>query len=364
MTNPSITGGTSLEQRLGAYVLPGAAPDPRAALADAHVARELGLGALWIGERYDSKDLPSLAGALSQAAEGLGIGAAVTHPYVRHPVVLASMGQTLQALTGGAFRLGLGRSADWRWKAYGLPSPTRRALGDMASILRRLWSGETVEYEGPLGTFASLRLPQVIELPPPPLLLAAVGPKSLELAGAAYDGVILHPLLTVQGVADSLAHVRRGAERSGRDPDAVHCVAVVVTAPGLDERQTAVAVQARGAGYLAVPGLGDSIAEANGWAASDLAAFRAQSLLSSPRAGAAGKGLTPEEMVAAARALPEDWFTSGAAIGSPMECVARLDDYVEAGVDEIILHGARMDQLGPLLGAARDRGQAHERRLG
>lgn len=345
-------------------MLPGAAPDPRTALTEARLARKLGLGALWIGERYDSKDLPSLAGALSQVAEGLDIGAAVTHPYVRHPMVLASMGQTLQALTGGAFRLGVGRSADWRWRAYGLPSPNLRALGDLARILRSLWAGEEVGYEGPLGTFASLKLPQLVELPPPPLLLAAVGPRTLELAGAAFDGVILHPLLTVEGVADSLAHVRAGAERAGRDPDTVHCVAAVVTAPGLDERQTALAVRARGAGYLAVPGLGDSIAEANGWAASDLATFRSQSLLGAPGAGSAGKGLSPEEMLEAARTLPEDWVTSAAAIGSPEECAARLDAYVEAGVDEIILHGARMDQLAPLVSAARGRGSASESGLG
>lgn len=346
----------SLDGRLGAYVLPGAAPEPRAALAEARAAAKLGLRALWIGERYDSKDMPSLAGAISQAAPGLDIGAAVTHPFVRHPVVLASMGQTLQALTGGSFRLGLGRSADWRWKAYGLPSPTLQALGDIARILRSLWAGEAVEYDGPLGKFASLKLPQLVEQPPPSLLLAAVGPKTLELAGAAYDGVILHPMLTVNGVANSLAHVRAGAERAGRDPDAVHCVAAVVTAPDMNDRETALAVRARAAGYLAVPGLGDSIVEANDWAATDLAAFRSQPLLASSRAGTAGKGLSSDEMIESSSALPEDWFSSGAAIGSAGDCATRLAQYVAAGADEIVLHGARIDQLSPLLGAARHRG--------
>ena len=75
-------------------------------------------------------------------------------------MVLASMGQTLQALTGERFALGLGRSALWRWQAYGVPAPTLESLGDTADILRRLWAGETVAYDGPLGTFPALRLAQ------------------------------------------------------------------------------------------------------------------------------------------------------------------------------------------------------------
>src|SRR6202042_3061928 len=109
---------------------------------------------------------------IGQATSRVRIGAAFTSPGLRHPMVLASMGQTLQALTGGRFLLGLGRSASWRWAAYGQPSPTLAALADIAGILRRLWDGQTVEYDGPLGRFPQLRLPVVLDAAPPPLLLA------------------------------------------------------------------------------------------------------------------------------------------------------------------------------------------------
>lgn len=107
--------------RLGCYVLPGGVPDPRPGLHQAKVAEDIGFGTAWIGERYDTKDLPALAGAIGQVTSRIRIGAGITHPGLRHPMVLASMGQTLQALTGERFMLGLGRSAPWRWQAYGVP---------------------------------------------------------------------------------------------------------------------------------------------------------------------------------------------------------------------------------------------------
>jgi probable F420-dependent oxidoreductase len=216
---------------LGCYVLPGGVCDPREGLVQARAAERIGLDAVWIGERYDTKDLPSLAGALGQVTSRVRIGAAVTHPGLRHPMVLASMGQTLQSLTGGRFVLGLGRSADWRWDAYGVRAPTLRSLADTADILRRLWAGETVAYDGPAGHFPRLRLPQRPDVSPPPLLLAAVGPKTVDVAGRAFDGVILHPFLTVDGVRDSVRRVREAAQRVGRDPSAVRCVATIVVAP-------------------------------------------------------------------------------------------------------------------------------------
>lgn len=64
---------------------------------------------------------------------------------VRHPLVLVSAGQTLQALSGGRFRMGFGKSADWRWLGYGINEPTIASMRDVAMLLRRLWAGETIE---------------------------------------------------------------------------------------------------------------------------------------------------------------------------------------------------------------------------
>ena len=333
---------------LGSYVLPGGVPDPSPALEQARHAEAAGLGTVWIGERYDTKDLPSSAGALSQATDRVGIGAAVTHTGLRHPMVLASMGQTLQALSNGRFLLGIGRSAMWRWRNYGAPAPTLASLGDTAEILRRLWAGETVTYDGPAGQFPRLRLAQRTDGPPPPMLLAAVGPKTLDLAGRSFDGVILHPFLTAAGVARSVQAARGAAARSGRDPTVLRCYATVVVAPDCSAEDTELAVRARAAGYFQVTGLGDALVAANDWDPDDLARYRSDPTLVALGDQQADKVLSRRELVEVSRALPDDWLPSSSAAGSAAECAHRLHEYLDAGADELVLHGTTAEHLGPL----------------
>ena len=336
---------------LGCYVLPGGVGDPRPVVAQARRAEALGLGTAWIGERYDTKDLPSLAGALTQTTSALRIGAAITHTQLRHPMVLASMGQTLQALSNGRFLLGVGRSAAWRWRDYGEPMPTLASLGDVAQILHRLWAGETVNYEGPAGRFPRLRLPQRPDVQPPPVLLAAVGPKTLALAGERFDGVILHPFLTTDAVAASVAAVRTAAAQAGRAVDGLRCYATVVVAPDRSSEESEMAVNARGAGYFHVAGLGDALVAANGWDATELDRYRHHSLLIALGDQQADKVLSRPELIEVSRALPEHWLASSSVTGTAAQCAARLTEYLDAGADELILHGTAADHLGSLLDA-------------
>jgi probable F420-dependent oxidoreductase len=325
--------------RLGCYVLPGGVRDPREGLDQARAVEAAGLGAVWIGERYDTKDLPSLASAIAAVTARVRIGAAVTSPGLRHPMVLASMGQTLQALTGERFLLGFGRSASWRWDAYGVPAPTLGSLADTADILRRLWAGEEVSYDGPAGRFPRLRLPQRPDAAPPPLLLAAVGPKTLGVAGASFDGVILHPFLTVDAAARSATRVRAAAERAGRDPDAVRVIATVIVAPDATPEQEALAVRARAAGYFSVSGLGDALVRANEWDEQDLARYRSQQMLVDLGGLPADKHLSRQQLVELTGGMPPWWLPSACAVGPAAACAARLQDYLDAGAGEIILHG-------------------------
>jgi probable F420-dependent oxidoreductase len=334
--------------RLGAYVLPGAARDPAAGIGQARATERMGFGTAWIGERYDTKDLGALAGALSQVTQRVQIAAGITHPYLRHPMVLASLGQTLQALTGGRFMLGLGRSASWRWAAYGQPSPTLAALADIADVLRQLWEGQTVTYHGPLGELPLLRLPVVLDAAPPPLLLAAIGPKTLALAGRSYDGVILHPLLTPEGVARSAAIVRSAAEAAGRDPDRVRCYATVLCAPAVSDDERQLAIEARAAGYLSLPGLGDSLAAINGWDKADLARYRGQRMLTDLAGRPADKHLSRAQLIGLCDGLPPSWLPSGTAAGTVKQVAAVLAGYLAAGADELILHGVVGEGLSPL----------------
>jgi probable F420-dependent oxidoreductase len=324
--------------------------DPRPAIDQATTAERLGLGTVFVGERYDTKDLPSLVGALSQTTSRVSLAAAVTHIGTRHPMTLASMGQTLQMLSGGRFVLGFGRGSPGRWRAYGLPVPTTRMLEDTASVLRRLWAGERVAYSGPAGRWPALQLMETIDFPPPPLLLAAVGPDTLALGGRAFDAVVLHPMLTPEAVARSVARVRDAAVTAGRDPDAIAVHATVLVAVDRDETETDAVIGARGLGYLLMPGLGDALVAANRWDPAALAAVRAHPRFAGLDYNAV-KQVPVADLATVSHRLPAHWLAESTATGIAAACAYRLGDYLTAGAEGVLLHGSTIDGLTAVVDA-------------
>jgi probable F420-dependent oxidoreductase len=232
------------------------------------------------------------------------------------------------------------------WKVIGLHEATNRVLIDSADILRRLCRGEKVSYDGPAGHFPALRLGDLPEAPPPDLVLAAIGPKSLALAGTHFDGVILHPFLTPEAVGRQADTVRTAAERAGRDPGSVRVYATVVTAPDLPEREELEIVGARAVTYFQIPAFGDLLAGANGWDASLLDALRSHPLMAGLR-GSADTFFTRDQLREVSLALPPVWLASASATGTASHCAARWQDYLDAGADELVLHGSTPELLGP-----------------
>jgi 5,10-methylenetetrahydromethanopterin reductase len=334
--------------RLGVYVLPGRVTDPSAAIGQARTAEHLGLGAVWLGERYGSKDLGVIAGAMGQATSSVRIGSGITHFLVRHPMVVASMAMTMQAMTGRPFVLGVGRSVGPLWTAFGLPGMTNQILADSADIVRRLCRGEKVKYDGPAGRYPSLKLSDLSGQAPPMIVLAAIGPKSLALAGAQFDGAMLHPFLTVETVARSAEIVRKAAVAAGRDPSEVKVYATVVVAPDLTEAQEEAVVGGRAVTYFQIPAFGDRLAATNGWDPAALEQLRSHPKLANVR-GSADNLFTRAELTEVSRLLPREWLETGAAVGSASTCAARVRAYLDAGADELILHGSTAELLGPLV---------------
>lgn len=343
-------GAIALGKRLGlgAYTLPGRVPDPRPAIAQAIEAERLGLDTLWLSERWGTKDFGVLAGALSQVTTNIKIAAGITHFQSRHPAMLASLAMTAQGLSDGRIVIGIGRSVDQMWSAVGLPKSTNASIIDSADIFRRLCRGEKVKYDGPAGRYPSLRLNDIPDMPAPPLVFAAIGPKGLELAGRYFDGVLLHPFLTPDAVRRSVDTVHAAASAAGRNPDSVRIYATVVVASGLDPEEEASVVGGRAVTYYQIPTFGEQLAKVNGWDPELLATLRAHPQLSGVK-GAADSVRTRAQLTEAAQALPVEWIRGAAALGSPGECRTMFDRYREAGADELVLHGSTPDQLGSVV---------------
>jgi len=134
---------------------------------------------------------------------------AVTNPFSRHVSVLAGAIQTVAELAPGRTKVVIGTgytSASTIGRKPAALTEMRACMTD----LRRLLAGDAVDFHGTRGrlAFASGR--------PVPLLMAASGPKAIELAGEGADGVMLLVGFH-RGIVDAvLTHLEKGARRSGR----------------------------------------------------------------------------------------------------------------------------------------------------
>lgn len=289
-----------------------------------------------------------MCGAIGAATSRIKIGAGLTHIGTRHPLVLAAMGATLNALTEGRFVLGVGRGLPGMATALGIPAPSLDRFEHVANILQRLWRGEAVTDEvGPAGRFRHLRFVDVPHTQAPPtLVLGAIGERGLRLAGRLFDGVLLHPFLTPTAVARAASIARESAERSGRDPAAFRVIAALVTAPELSHERFREVVLARAVTYFQARGLGEALVRANDWSMEELARFQDIPQL---RRGTADYRFRRSELGKVGEQLPDPWIKQAAAVGTIDECARRLAEYRDAGVDEIVIHGASPSETRVLI---------------
>jgi 5,10-methylenetetrahydromethanopterin reductase len=144
---------------LAFYGLPGAPKSPAELLPQCRDGEAMGLGSVFLSERFNIKEVVTLSGAAGAVTESLGIATGVTNHNTRHPIVTAAYGSTMHQLTGGRFALGLGRGIDRMFQAFGLPRITTAQLEDFAGLMRRLWNGEAVVgHQGPAGSWPVLAL--------------------------------------------------------------------------------------------------------------------------------------------------------------------------------------------------------------
>lgn len=352
MSNDSQAGAEQLFDKFGTYILPGRVSDPRRGIDEAKEAERIGLGAVWISERYASKEPAVLSGAVCEATSRIKITGTM-YVTMRNPVVTASVGDIMQQMSGNRYRVLLAKAVPEYLATLGSPAITFPRLADAISIYRRLWAGETVNYEGILGKFPALHLTDRSGGPTPPIIFTAIGPKSLAFAGTHCDGVLLHPFITAEGVAKSVNIVRQAAEKAGRDPSSVRIYHNIIVAPDLDKSEEEAVVGGRAITYFQTPGFGEVIVEANGWDAKVLDDIRNHKQFANIGDKNADQAFTREQLVEVSRVIPQSWYDDGAAVGTASVCANKLCSFLDAGVDEILLHGSSPFAMEPLMAELR-----------
>jgi 5,10-methylenetetrahydromethanopterin reductase len=146
-----------------------------------------GFDSAWTNQAPGGWDPLTVLTAVGDAPAELGTAVVPTYP--RHPTVLAAEALTVQALTGGRFTLGIGPShklaiTDWLGIPYTSPA---RHTREYLEVLRPLLRGEHVTYKG---EFFTVDTELAVTAPEPPVLIAALGPRMLEVVRDLADGTI------------------------------------------------------------------------------------------------------------------------------------------------------------------------------
>ena len=152
-------------------------------------AEEDGFDSVWFAHIFgaDALTIIALAGAKTTRIE---LGTSVIPIHSRHPFALAQQALTVQAATGGRLTLGIGLShqpvVEGMWGlSYEKPA---RLMREYLSVLRPLLRGETVAFSGEVFRVAGAL--QVPGATPPPVLIAALAPMMLRIAGELADGTV------------------------------------------------------------------------------------------------------------------------------------------------------------------------------
>jgi F420-dependent oxidoreductase-like protein len=194
-------------------------------------AASAGLDSVWFSQLF-GHDAITLAALAGREVPGISVGTSVVPLYPRHPLLLGALAQTAQAATDGRFTLGVGLG--WQGllePAYGIAYPPPiQYLRESLSVLRQVLEEDQAAFTGKLITARPPLSTAVAGGEEVPIVVAAMGPQALRIAGELADGTLPYlagPRALAEHIVPTLT---RAAEAAGRPaPRIIAGVPAVVT---------------------------------------------------------------------------------------------------------------------------------------
>jgi F420-dependent oxidoreductase-like protein len=202
--------------RLGLFVNESQGPDMLGKLRE-RIARgaDDGFASVWMSHTFGLDTLTALA-VIGGQVPGIELGTAVVPTYPRHPAALAQQALTVNAVLDGRLALGIGLSHQIVIEGmYGMSfERPARHMREYLSILMPLARGENADFQGETLTGRlGLNTPRPKDMP---VLIAALAPRMLRLAGEVADGTVLWmtgPKTVAEHVVPAITEAAREAGR-------------------------------------------------------------------------------------------------------------------------------------------------------
>ncbi len=297
-------------------------------VAAAQAAEEAGYEAVWVAEVQEPDAITVLA-AVASATSRITLATGILPTYVRDPFLMAMTLHSLQEYSGGRLLPGFGTSTPaivTGWHGIPFERPIRHTR-EYVGLVRRLLAGERVKSEG---TFtirgASLRS---AANPAMPIWLAGLNPQMLELAGEIADGVILN-FPTVGYVERALEAIDRGLRKSARTRGEFTIAANFRTCITDVFENGANPLRRELVTYFMAP-VYQKVFREDGY---EVDVQRVTQLW------AAG------ERAGAIAAIPDDFVDAHGVIGTLEACRAKVQAFLDLGIDEAILFPVVADGSG------------------
>ncbi len=319
----------------------------------AEYAEAHGFSEIWQADTRLARDCVVMMSAFLTRTKKLRLGSGVLPIWTRNPAVIAATWSTMwelakQTSAAGAAndpsRVMLGLGAWWEPIASRVGEKRERPLQAMrehVEAIRQLFTMEEVSYQGEFVKLDRVKLDVVFGDTRPrdiPIYIGATGDKMLELTGEICDGVVLNYVVSVDYIKRAVDLVAKGAAKVGKTLDQIDRPELLVCSLSDDDPKAAYFEGKKlVAYYLATE---PHIMKASG--VPDDLIQKVQSVMSWPA--------TEQDYINAAKVIPDDVCRMLMAVGTSDECVAKVREYVAAGVTCPILYPL-MDDMKPVVDA-------------
>jgi len=296
-------------------------------------AEEKGFEAVWQAESRLVRDAIVPMAAFAACTERIKVGSGVINNWTRNAALIAATFLTLDDLAPDRVICGIGAWWDPLASNVGIQrTKPLQAMREVVEVVRRLLNAETVTFEGEFVQVRGIKLDVVHGNTGPrnvPIYIGATGPKMLELSGEIADGVVLNYLVKPEYNLEAMDRIEAGAKRAGRSIDEIDRPQLVVCSMDPDRRRGLDGAKKMVTQYLAQQ---PHFAKALGADASLVNEIKSR----------LGWPATEEEIESAMELVPDEMVQMVAAAGSPEECRAKVQEYIDNGCTCPILY-----PLGP-----------------
>jgi probable F420-dependent oxidoreductase len=279
-------------------------------------AEKNGFEAVWVPEGGGRDSLTSLA-TIAMKTNSVKLGTGILPIFARTPTNTAMSAAGMAAVSDGRFLLGLGVGhAPTVESRDGIPfkQPMTR-MRETIEIIKALLSGGEVNFTGKQFKITGASMGAATPKTKVPIYIAALGPQMLEMVGELADGVLMN-WTAVDYLGEAIGHIKRGAEKAGRDPNEIDIAGYVRVAVGDNLTESRVSLRRQVARYASNPFYRNFFAQTG----------------FDKEMSAAAAALADGNLDKAADSITEEMQDQVAIVGTVEECRAALEKRRAAGL--------------------------------